>query len=213
MSELGSSRGKWPVSTAIGLMTLMSMAIGGYAIAFQLRLTGNPEFHFRFDEMYISSTMHVIGGGIVLLLGGLQFSSTLRMRYTQWHRWAGRVYLSFVLIGGTGGLLLAPHADGGLVAKFGFGTLAVFWLFSGVMAYVAIRQGQVATHKIWMMRNYAMAFGAVTLRIYLGLFELVDVPFADSYPVTAWISWVPNLILVEWFLVQNLPLQSERKSA
>ena len=53
-------------------MTLMSLAIGGYAIAFQLRLIGNPEFHFRFDEMYIPGSMHVIGGGIVLLPGGLR---------------------------------------------------------------------------------------------------------------------------------------------
>jgi hypothetical protein len=52
-----------------------------------------------------------------------------------------------------------------------------------------------------MMRNYAMAFGAVTLRIYLGVFGAVGVPFIESYPVVAWIAWVPNLIFVEWFLL------------
>lgn len=185
---------------AIGVMTLMSIAIGLYAFAFQARLTGNPMFHLRFDAMYLPSSMHVIGGGIVLLCGGFQFWPWLRSKYSQVHRWSGRVYLSFVLIGGIGGLILAPNSDGGLVAHFGFGTLAVFWLFSGYHAYTSIRRGDVAAHRAWMMRNFAMAFGAVTLRIYLGIFQLWDVPFSESYPVTAWISWVPNLIAIEWYL-------------
>ena len=144
--------------------------------------------------------MHVIGGGIVLLAGGFQFWQGLRLRLPRVHRWTGRVYLSFVLIGGIGGLILAPNSDGGLVANFGFGTLAVLWLFSGYQAYVSIRRGDIAAHRAWMMRNYAMAFGAVTLRIYLGMFQIWDVPFDEAYPVTAWISWVPNLIMIEWYL-------------
>ncbi len=185
---------------AVGLMTLMSIAIGLYAIAFQARLTGNPTFHLRFDASYLPSSMHVIGGGIVLLTGGFQFWAWLRRRYPRAHRWSGRVYLSCVLIGGIGGLILAPNSEGGLVANFGFGTLAVLWLFSGYHAYTSIRRGDVAAHRAWMMRNYAMAFGAVTLRIYLGLFQIWEVPFSEAYPVTAWISWVPNLIAVEWYL-------------
>jgi hypothetical protein len=73
-SELGLANRNWPISTAIGVMTLplTSLATGGYAIAFHFRLIGNPEFHFRSNEMCIPSSMHVIGGGIVLLPGGLR---------------------------------------------------------------------------------------------------------------------------------------------
>lgn len=188
----------------LGLMTLLSIMIGLHAVGFQLRISGGPDFHIRFDQMPVFSSMHVIGGAVVLLVGGFQFWPNLRSRFPQWHRWAGRVYLSFVAIGGVGGLMLAPYSDGGLVAHFGFGLLAVLWLFSGWQAYAAIRKGDVATHKAWMLRNYAMAFGAVTLRIYLGLFAVAGVPFAESYPTVAWISWVPNLILVEWYLAMTL---------
>jgi hypothetical protein len=45
-----------------------------------------------------------------------------------------------------------------------------------------------------------MTFGAVMLRVYLGLFAVAGVDFVDSYPTVAWIAWVPNLILVEWYL-------------
>ncbi len=199
-----------PLATfALILMTLMSFAIGLYALAFQARLAGDPTFHTRFDEIYIASTMHVVGGGIVLLTGGLQFWTRLRIRYSNVHRWLGRTYLSFVLIGGIGGLIMAPVSAGGVVAHFGFGLLAVLWLFSGARAFALIRSGRIQEHKEWMMRNYAMAFGAVTLRIYLGLFAANGIPFEAAYPATAWISWVPNLILVEWYLI----LRRERHSA
>ena len=75
-SELGLANRNWPISTAIGVMTLTSLTTGGYAVAFHFRLIGNPEFHFRFDEMCIPSSMHVIGGAIVLLPGGLRFFAT-----------------------------------------------------------------------------------------------------------------------------------------
>lgn len=185
---------------AIGLMIFLSIAIALHAFAFQLRVSGDPAFHLRFDTMPVSSTMHVIGGGIVLLLGGFQFVGAIRRRYPLAHRNMGRVYLVFVLVGGTGGLLLAPFSDGGIVAHFGFGILAILWLFSGWQAYAAIRRGDVATHRAWMLRNFAMTFGAVTLRLYLGIFTAMDIPFSESYPTVAWISWVPNLILIEWYL-------------
>lgn len=188
---------------ALVMMILGSIAIGLYAVVFQLRLSGNPKFHLRFDEMYVFTSMHVIGGAIVLLVGGFQFIPAIRQNYPQVHRWMGRLYLSFVLIGGIAGLVMAPVSDGGLVAHFGFGVLAVLWLFSGGQAYAAIRRGDVASHKMWMMRNFAMAFGAVTLRIYLGLLAAAGVPFSEAYPLVAWISWVPNLIFVEWFLVRQ----------
>ena len=200
-------------TAAIGLMTVLSIAIGLYAFVFQARLTGNPTFHLRFDELYVPSSMHVIGGGIVLLTGGFQFWKWLRRAYPLIHRWSGRLYLSFVLIGGVGGLILAPGSDGGLVANFGFGTLAVLWLFSGYQAYISIRRGDVSSHRAWMMRNYAMAFGAVTLRIYLGLFQVWEVPFSEAYPVTAWLSWVPNLVAVEWYLALSAATVRSREVA
>lgn len=188
---------------SVGVMIASSIAIGLYAVAFQLRLAGAPEFHLRFDQMPMFTSMHVIGGAVVLLVGGTQFVPELRRRYPMWHRWFGRLYLSFVLIGGVGGLVMAPYSDGGLVGHFGFGTLAVLWLASGWLAYQAIRRGDVETHRIWMMRNFAMAFAAVTLRIYMGLFALAGVPFAEFYPVVSWISWVLNLVFVEWVLLRR----------
>ncbi len=190
----------WQSSFALWLMILLSVAIGLYAFAFQAGMQGDPQIQTWFSERPVFSSMHVIGGGIVIIIGGFQFWPKLRRGHINLHRWLGRIYLTSVLIGGFGGLVIAPSSDGGLVAHFGFGMLAILWLFTGWHAYICIRRGNIDSHRAWMMRNFALTFGAVTLRIYLGIFNVAGVEFADSYPTVAWLAWVPNLVLVEWYL-------------
>jgi hypothetical protein len=48
------------------------------------------------------------------------------------------------------------------------------------------------------VRNFALTFAAVTLRIYLPLSNVVGIDFDVAYPVIAWIAWVPNLLVAEW---------------
>lgn len=214
ISATGVSDVSWRWRIGLPMMIFLSIAIGLHAIGFQFRVSGDPSIHARFDQMPIFSSMHVLGGAIVLIVGGFQFSNSLRVRWPRLHRNMGRLYLSFVAIGGIGGLALAPVSDGGLVAHFGFGLLAVLWLFSGWQAYGAIRRGDVKTHKAWMMRNFALTFGAVTLRLYLGIFAVSGVAFDPAYQTVAWISWVPNLILVEWYLaLQAQKLYTQKSGA
>lgn len=189
---------RWLGLGAVGFMTLLSLGVGVYALLFQARVVGDPTFHIRFDTMPLASMAHVVGAGVVLIIGTFQFWPVLRRNYPALHRWSGRLYLTLVLFGGLGGLVLATEADGGLVARFGFAMLALIWLFSGAQAYLAIRRGDVRAHRDWMVRNFSLTLAAVTLRIYLGLFGVAGVAFSEAYPVVAWLSWVPNLVLVEW---------------
>ena len=112
---------------------------------------------------------HRVGGVVAILIGPLQFSSRIRDRNLGLHRWLGRVYLAAVGVGGIGGLAMAPVAYGGLSARVGFAMLAVLWLLSGAIAYVRIRQGDVAAHRRWMTRCYALTFATATLRQWIGV--------------------------------------------
>ena len=118
-------------------------------------------------------------------MGRFQFLKRLRSNHLQLHRNLGRAYLVLVLIGGLGSLILAPNAVGGLVARIGFFILGVLWFFSGVQAYLAIRRKDITTHRAWMMRNFALTFAAVTLRIHLEVFAAIGVDFSEAYPVVA----------------------------
>ena len=97
-------------------------------------------------------------------------------------------------------VLRTDEATAGSSGSVGFTTLAMFWLYSGARAYIAIRRGNVQVHRRWMLRNYALTFGAATLRIELPLLIMGGLSFHAAYTMVAWISWVPNWLAVEAWL-------------
>jgi hypothetical protein len=109
------------------------------------------------------------------------------------------------VIGGITGLFLAFHVQGGMVNTFGFGMLAIAWLYSCYMAIRSIRIDDFTAFKIWIVRNYALTFAAVTLRIYLGIFmgTMGYLKFDQFYPILGFLCWVPNLIFIEWFALHK----------
>ena len=56
-----------------------------------------------------------------------------------------------------------------------------------------------------MIRSSALTFGAVTLRLYLMGGMAAGLDFASFYPLLGWLSWVPNLIIAEWVLLERRP--------
>lgn len=185
------------------LICFLSIIIAAYALFvysfLPLGVLLHPDMMSNFVTHSTGIYAHIFASSLALIIGPFQFSSYLREQYPQIHRWLGRLYLGFgILIGGLAGLYMAFFAFGGVVAKLGFGVLAVLWLYTGVRAYLAIRQGAIAEHKKWMIRNFALTFAAVMLRIYLPLSLAAGIEFEHAYPIIAWLCWIPNLIFVEW---------------
>ncbi|HYD60726.1 MAG TPA: DUF2306 domain-containing protein [Noviherbaspirillum sp.] len=171
----------------------------GYAVLPLGALVG-PEMKASFELRPAGIYMHVFASVFALALGPFQFSARLRERSRRLHRWLGRLYLGVgVLLGGLSGLYLSQYALGGIVAKLGFATLAVCWIGTGVAAYRAVRRGDIVSHRKWMVRNLALTLAAVSLRLYFPILAVAGVPFEVAYPLVAWLSWVPNLIVAERF--------------
>jgi len=183
-------------------MSLLALAVAGYALvvytAMPIGALVHPDIRAVFEAHRFAVYCHVFGAASALLLGPLQFSARLRASRPEIHRWAGRLYLTLgVGIGGISGLYLAAHAYGGAVSRVGFGVLAVAWLYTGARAYLAVRARDFPEHRVWMMRNFALAFAAVTLRIYLAPAVALGWAFEAVYPVVAWCCWVPNVLIAE----------------
>lgn len=157
--------------------------------------------------------LHLAGGIVAIVLGALQLNSRIRSKYLSAHRWLGRIYVASVIVGGTAGLVLATRSTGGLVTHFGFGMMAVCWVGSTLTAYRYIRAKNVSAHQDWMLRSYALTLAAVTLRIYLGISQANGMDFVPAYQAISWMCWVPNLLIVEWFVIgrqQRRPHNSSR---
>ncbi|MEO7988828.1 MAG: DUF2306 domain-containing protein [Chryseolinea sp.] len=143
---------------------------------------------------------HISFGGLSLLTGWSQFSKWLRNKNLL-HRWLGKIYLISVLMSGSAGLYIAFYATGGMVSSLGFGSLAIAWLTTTTIAYISIRQLQIEKHQQWMIRSFALAFAAVTLRLWIPSFQvLTNMEFVSSYKIIAWLCWTPNLVVSEWII-------------
>lgn len=185
-------------------MTLLALGVAAYAGVILISPTFRTPFvQNLFAHSPSAIAVHLAGGLVAIVLGAFQLNSWLRNRYLSVHRWLGRMYVLAVAIGGTAGLILAINSYGGLVTHFGFGLMAVCWLGTTLTAYLAIRKGDVQAHRAWMLRSYAVTLAGVTLRIYLGLSVLLDIEFDNAYPALSWLCWVPNLLVVEWFLLSR----------
>jgi uncharacterized membrane protein len=148
--------------------------------------------------------MHIAGGITALAMGSFQFPRTFRNRHFTLHRWIGRIYLLAVSLGAIAGFRIALVAAGGLPAHVGFAMLAVLWLVTATMAYIRVRQSQFQNHREWMIRNYALTFAAVTLRIWLPLLAgPLGYDFLSSYVTVSWLCWVPNMIVAEALVVRS----------
>ncbi|WP_242256893.1 DUF2306 domain-containing protein [Bacillus cereus group sp. BfR-BA-01379] len=155
---------------------------------------------------YMMLFTHITTSIVALVIGPFTLSTKFRERNINRHRIIGRIYMVGILLGGVSGLYLAFYATGGLVAKLGFGLLSVFWLTSAYQALNRVKNKEIKEHRNWMIRNYSLTFGAVTLRIWLPLFIVLFgiERFELSYAIIAWLAWVPNLIVAELFIRKRL---------
>lgn len=182
-------------------MSLLAFATAAYsfAVVFAPELR-SPGVEHMLAERPIAAYLHFLGGAIALVAGALQINRRLRTNFVRLHRWLGRSYVIAVTFGGAASLAMALHSFGGPVATAGFGLLGVFWLGSTLKGYYCIRQGDQSAHRSWMMRSYALTLAAVTLRLYLPLSQVLGLPIEVAYVVIAWLCWVPNLLIAEWWL-------------
>jgi predicted membrane protein DUF2306 len=151
--------------------------------------------------------VHAAGAATALLIGPVQFSSTVRTRFPMVHRCIGRTYAVASLVGGAAGFVLALGASTGPITIAGFAGLAIFWLVTTALAWRRAIQGRFIEHRAWMIRSFALTFAAVTLRLYLPLsMLLLQVHFVDAYRAISFLCWVPNLLVAEFYLRKAKPV-------
>jgi uncharacterized membrane protein len=184
-----------------GLLALLALAISAYALMLVVLPAARAPFvRERFSVFPLAAYAHHLGGALALAVGPFQFLSRLRAKRPGLHRGLGRVYVVSVLSSAAGGFVLAFVSQAGMAAHLGFAGLAAAWFATGTIAYRRIRVRDVAGHRDWMLRSFALTLAAVTLRIYIPLGVIAGVPFEYAYPAIAWLSWVPNLLVAEWLV-------------
>ncbi len=185
------------------LMTALSVAVAlyGWALIMPDSPVQNEGMMHHLTERPLGMYLHFGFGPLALALGGFQFFAGLRRRLPMLHHWVGRTYVLACMLSAIGGIWLAIGTDNGMVARVGFLLLGIAWIITTGFGYLRARGRQFADHQAWMMRSFSLTFGAVTLRIYLGLsLGVMGLPFATAYPAIAYLAWIPNLMFAEWLV-------------
>jgi len=197
------------LAVAIGLYPLiyliLDMRTNGLLASKSQELWSSFTYHYSF---YI----HIFLGAIALLIGWAQFSEKWRVKHLKLHRILGKTYIISVLLSGISGLYIAYYANGGLMAKLGFASLAILWLITTVKAYTSIKNRNIIGHQMWMIRSYALTFAAVTLRLWMPIIPVIfNLEFSESYPITSWLCWIPNIIFAEIIIRRQIQLSPIKK--
>lgn len=161
------------------------------------------------DHWRIAFFVHVYASIWVLLAGFTQFSGRLRDYYPHLHRAFGYAYvLNVLLLTGPAGLLMGFYANGGVTSRIAFVALAILWIYFTAMALVKARSGDLASHRNYMIRSFALTLSALTLRAWKwSINNSMDLPPMDVYRVVAWLGWVPNLLIAE-ILIYRLNMKT-----
>lgn len=172
-------------------------------IAFlQIKQTEVSEIPFYITFFYI----HVYTAIFVLLAGFFQFSDILLKKHPATHRNIGKFYVFTVLLfSAPSGLFIGLFANGGLFAKISFVALSIYWFYFTLKGFTAIKNKNILKHKAFMLRSFALTFSAVTLRFWKVILVYLFHPAPmDLYQIIAWLGWIPNLLIVEYYLYNQL---------
>ena len=150
----------------------------------------------------ISFYIHVFSSPIIILSGLFQFNKKLLQKKPTVHRILGKIYISTVLfVSGPTAFIMGLYANGGRITQASFVILSLLWILFTYLSYQRIKASKVEAHVKWAIRSYALTLSAVTLRFYAYLFDIfnVEIPPREAYTILAYISWIPNLIVVEFY--------------
>lgn len=191
----------------VGLIMLSAVPVIAGAARFA-EVTGGatvtPE-NARFFASPVPVLVHIVSASLYCLLGAFQFARGFRRRRPGWHRAAGRLLIPLGLVAALSGLWMTlfyprPPGDDELLTGFRlvFGSAMAGCI---VLGFAAIRRRDIARHRAWMARGYAIALGAGTqVLTHLPWVLLVGQPGGLSRTLLMLAGWVINLAVIEWAL-------------
>jgi hypothetical protein len=155
------------------------------------------------------AVLHILGGMVFLVLGALQFSPRMRQRHPNWHRRSGR---TLMLLGVTAALaalwmtLFYPRQTGtGSILHTMRLIVGAALAVTIILAFRAIKRRDVAQHRAWMIRAYAIALAAGTQAVTIGFGEAIFGKTVMTTDLSTSAGWIINLAAAEVILRRPRP--------
>lgn len=211
-----SAQREWFVPGGLIMLSLVPVAAGAVRVA---ELTGGADVtpeSARFFAAPLPVVVHILSASLYCILGAFQFAPGFRRRRLGWHRAAGRFLVVCGLAAALSGLWMTlfyprPNDVGELVTGFRlvFGAAMVLFI---VFGFAAIRRRDIAWHRAWMMRGYAIGLGAGTQVLTQAPWILAVGPLGKlSKALLMLAGWAINIAVAEW-IIRKRPTGPTRTS-
>lgn len=181
----------------IAAVTRRALTLSGLIKPFVSPKYGEFDKGFRLNPLL--TFIHIIPGALFMILAPLQFIPKIRSEYLWFHRLSGRIVFVLGLIIGITALIMSfVMTIGGAVETTATVTFAIFFLFSLIKGFYHIRRHEVALHREWMIRMFAIGFAIATTRPIVGLFfALSRLSPHQFFGIAFWIGFMLHLIAAE----------------
>jgi len=193
----------WRVPVALVVLSVIPVVAGSLRL---IEIAGGPHLlpiNPRIDASPAPVVVHVLAAAVYALVGAFQFSARLRRHHPGWHRRAGRILIGAGLLVAGSGLwmtLFYPGAPGGDLL-WGIRLLVGSVMAASIVAgLTAIRRRDIAAHRAWMIRAYALALGTGTQTLTQGIGEALFGTTDLSTAVSVGSGWVINAAVAEWVI-------------
>jgi uncharacterized membrane protein len=169
----------------------------------------------RFVAAPLPAIVHIIGASLFSLLGALQFSTWLRLHSPRWHRMSGRVVAACGVLTALSGLWMTvmypipPELQGPLLYAVRV-FVGIAMLFAMVWAVLAVLRRDIAQHRAWMIRAYALGQGAgMQVVVLLPWMLVMGTPGKSLRDVLMSAAWLINVLIAE-LAIQRWPQRNLR---
>jgi uncharacterized membrane protein len=174
------------------------------------RLAEAAQFDARFRDHRAITLWHITAGGAFLVLTPLQLLSPIRTRYPALHRWTGRTLIVLSVIAGITGLIFGIGMPFGGPAEAVVIALVAAWLFTSLArGYRAIRRGDTARHREWMLRVVGACIGVSVVRVVGATVDVALTPnglgATDAFLIALWLGWSVTFAVTEWWIRRTRP--------
>lgn len=191
------------VPAALIALTLIPLIAGSLRL---VELAGGPQVlptNPRVDASPAPVVLHVVAAAVYVVAGAFQFPARVRRSHRTWHRRAGRVLVGSGLVVAGSGLwmtLFYPGAPGGDLLWSVRLVVGSVTAASIVLGFTAIRRRDIAGHRAWMIRAYALAVAAGTQTITQGIGEGAFGTSDLSTALSVSSGWLINAAIAEWII-------------
>ena len=211
-----STKADWLLPAGLIALSFIPIAAGSFRLVQLWDGAAITPENARFFATPLPVVLHILSSVVYCVFGALQLAPGFRRRNPDWHRAAGRMLVPCGLLAALSALWMTqfyPVANliGPLPADFDGPTLYAIRLVAGsamalflCLGLAAVMKRDIAGHRAWMMRGYALGLGAGTqafTHLPWFLFPSIQGELARTLCMAA--GWAINLAVAEWFIARR----------